>query len=289
MSQPKASRQLVVTLVIGAAVASTPTSAKAFSVYQGTDYLATPSGSVYTASLPGGGSITIPVKGLSIGSPTATSPDGGSLGLADTVVNRLDTVSSFPGTTNIEVVGLSLTSESPVVIPGFGLADIFIGLDPVNTSNGSITYVDDRNFNAQFSLYEKTVVAPAGALIPTGTNFIKNLIANCSTSSSYSCIATGVPTQLLGSGEWQSTPGPGYLVGTNLVDPALPANFFLAGKFTFRTSIGDPNPKTHGVIPTPAPLPLLGVAAILSRVKRIRKLSACIHQANSRIRQQPSG
>ena len=73
----------------------------------GTDYLRTPTGG---AKFVFNGSV-IPYSGLPILTPTPNgSPNGGSSGQADTVVNRLDTVVGN-GTTRLEIVGLSLFAK----------------------------------------------------------------------------------------------------------------------------------------------------------------------------------
>ena len=74
----------------------------------GTDYLRTPTGG---AKFVFNGDV-IPYSGLPILTPTPNgSPNGGFSGLADTVVNRLDTVVGN-GTTRLEIVGLSLFANN---------------------------------------------------------------------------------------------------------------------------------------------------------------------------------
>jgi hypothetical protein len=195
---------LLGSLGLGALMTLTP-SAQAFNVNKGTDYLRTPAGgSQFTVPLPGGGSITFPVIGLPIGNFPATSPAGGYSGFADTIVNRLDNVTFDGGITNINVVGLSLKSNGPVNIPGAGLFDIFIGLNPLTMSTGTIKIFETpRTFNADFKIEEKYVVVPAGTLIPVGDEFIKGLIAGCGVGAAYQC---GTSTTFLrGSGPWQPT------------------------------------------------------------------------------------
>jgi hypothetical protein len=78
--------------------------AQALPANSGTDYLVTPGGG---AKFVFNGDV-IPYSGLPILTPTPNgSPNGGFSGRADTVVNRLDTVSGG-GTTRLEIVGLSL-------------------------------------------------------------------------------------------------------------------------------------------------------------------------------------
>jgi hypothetical protein len=109
-------------------------SAKAFTVVnKGTDYLATPSGASAKFSIPGLPSpITVSLKGLPIGTPTVTPPDGGYSSAADTVINRYDNVMVSGGETPSEIVGLSLQSVSPVNIGGSAY-DIFVGLQKYYT------------------------------------------------------------------------------------------------------------------------------------------------------------
>jgi hypothetical protein len=249
--------------------------AQAVLVNKGTDYLSTTSVSQFTAELPGGGSITFPVIGLPIGTPTLTPPNGGDQGKADTVINRLNDVDLggiLPAPTDVKIVGLSLISAAPVGIPGFvGLYDIFIGLDPGKVSDGLIN-MTASSFVASFSISEKFAVAPAGSLVPSGTDYIKNLIAACGTATTYQCFANAAPTQLIASGDWVATPEPDFLTGPNLVDPLLPINFYLNREgITLRTPVGSNFPKIHGVVPTPGPLPVLGAGTAYACARRLRK------------------
>lgn len=82
--------------------------AQALTANSGTDYLLTPTGG---AKFVFGGD-DIPYSGLPILTPTPNgSPNGGTSGLADTVVNRLDSVTGT-GTTRLKIVGLSLFANN---------------------------------------------------------------------------------------------------------------------------------------------------------------------------------
>ena len=100
--------------------------AQALTANSGTDYLATPAGGakfVFDPPPVGGDTFVIPYSGLPILTPTPNgSPNGGYSGLADTVVNRLDTVTATidGGVTDIEVVGLSLFAKNVSLPSPFG-------------------------------------------------------------------------------------------------------------------------------------------------------------------------
>jgi hypothetical protein len=268
-------------LALGVALALTP-AVKAVTVNKGTDYLRTPTGSQFTANVPGVGNITFPVVGLPIGTPVFRVPivDGGYSGWADTVVNRLDDVktSDLPPSnkTNVNIVGLSLRNQQPVEIPGLGFFDIFIGLDPASTSTGTIS-ITDSTFNADFQIYEKFVVAPIGTLVPSGNDFVRELIVDCgSFPSPIFCGSNMDPSELSASGEWVASPQSDTITGPNLVDPLLTTNFFLQGLTVLKTKPNAPLPKIHAVVakaaqPVPAPLPILGASTAYAFARRLRK------------------
>jgi hypothetical protein len=63
----------------------------------------------------------------------------------------------------------------------------------------------------------------------------------------------------------------------------LEQNFFISEQVIHDTGDG----TIHTIDPVPAPLPILGAAALLSGTKRIRKLSARLHQDKNRNADQP--
>lgn len=250
--------------------------AQATTVNKGTDYLITPSGgAVFNFVDPslGPNPLTVSFKGLPIGKPTDTPPDGGFLGLADTVVNRESTVAPDADgkVTGIEIVGLSLQSESPV--NGF---DVFAGLQKYypgggGLSTGSMTIFDSgepngKTWSSTFKIFGVAIFAPAGTLTPTGTDFVKGLIEGCP-GANYQCllfqkgdfIATGEP--------WSETASLGQLEGENLVQPGLKQDFFLTGPVIHDAGGG----TIHTVVPVPGPLPALGLGAAFSFSRRLRK------------------
>lgn len=275
---------LIGSIGIGLALCSLSPAAEAFTVNRGTDYLVTPSnGAVFTFvnPFPGAGSVTINFQGLPIGTPTATPPDGGFTGVADTVVNRNNDVTSSGGITPIEIVGLSLKSVNPVLISG-SKYDVFAGLQkyyPLGLGGGTLSTgtmtirgndsVSAKTWDSQFSIAGVAVLAPEGTLVPTGTDYVKRLIEACP-GSSYQCILfeKGIFTAF--NEPWSETPGAGQFMGVNLVEPGLPQNFYLTAPVFHDAGDG----TIHEVIPTPGPLAILGAPAVLASMGRIKKLSS---------------
>jgi hypothetical protein len=266
------SRSLIGAVGLGVALLGLPQSAKAFTVNRGTDYVVTPSeGAVFNFvdPLPGAGTVTVKFGGLAIGTPTATSPDGGYLGKADTVINRLDDVdltNATSGITDLEIVGLSLQSVAPVTINGANY-DVFAGLQKYlngTTSTGEMTIRDTggangKTWDSSFTINGVAIVAAAGTLTPTGTDYVKGLIEGCTTATNYQCllfdkgpfVAIHTPIHPL---PWSDVPSLGQFQGDNLVVPGLEQNFYLTG-----TAIHDAGGGTiHTVVSVPEPLTILG-------------------------------
>lgn len=272
------SRSLIGAVGLGVALLGLPQSAKAFTVNRGTDYVVTPSeGAVFNFvdPLPGAGTVTVKFGGLAIGTPTATPPDGSYLGIADTVINRLGNVDATPtgGTTLLEIVGLSLQSVAPVTIGG-AKYDVFAGLQkyfsidddndpatpdiPGKSSTGTMTIRDTggangKTWDSSFTINGVAIVAAAGTLIPTGTDYVKGLIQGCTTAKNYQCL-------LFSKGPFEATNEPwtssGEDEGANLVQPGLKQNFFISKTQPVIHDAGDGT--IHTVVSVPEPLTILG-------------------------------
>ena len=236
------SRSLIGAVGLGVALLGLPQSAKAFTVNRGTDYLVTPSeGTVYNFvdPLPGAGTVTVNFKGLAIGT---------GIPEADTVVNRLQDVDATAagGTTPIEVVDLSLQSVAPVTINGTNY-DVFVGLQKYlngTTSTGSMTIRDTggangKTWDSSFTINAVAIVAVAGTLTPTGTDYIKGLIQGCPTATSFQCLPFGKGPFLANNEPW-----------TNFGSYFNPTPFGEVGH-TY-------DKNTHTVIAVPEPLTILG-------------------------------
>jgi len=258
-------RSLIGAVGLGVALLGLPQSAKAFTVNRGTDYLVTPSGGAvfnFVDPLPGAGVVSVNFGGLAIGTPTATPPDGGYLGIADTVVNRLDDVDATPtgNKTSLEIVGLSLKSVAPVTINGANY-DVFAGLQKYlngTTSTGEMTIRDTggangKTWDSSFTINGVAIVAAAGTLIPTGTDYVKGLIQGCTTATNYQCL-------LFTKGPFEATNEPwtssGEDQGANLVQPGLKQNFFISSTQPVVHDAG--GGVIHTVVGVPEPLTILG-------------------------------
>jgi hypothetical protein len=270
------SRSLIGAVGLGVALLGLPQSVKAFTVNRGTDYVATPSGgAVFTFVDPqlGPDPVTVNFKGLAIGTPTATPPDGGYSGEADTVINRLQDVNGTPtgGTTPIEIVGLSLKSVDPVFFNGANY-DVFAGLQKYyngTTSTGTMTIRHENSdsaptqgtWDSSFTIKGVAIVATAGTLIPTGTDYVKGLIQGCTTATNYQCLLFDKGPFATSNQPWSHDPSLGQIQGSNLVQPGLEQNFYLTG-ITIHDAGGG---IIHNVQPQPVPEPLtiLGSLAAL--------------------------
>ena len=261
------SRSLIGAVGLGVALLGLPQSAKAFTVNRGTDYLHTPSGGAeFTFDLGGGTLAPVTFGGLAIGTPTATPPDGGFSGIADTVVNRLQDVDATAGgITSLEIVGLSLQSVAPVTIGGANY-DVFAGLQKYyngTTSTGSMTIRDTggangKTWDSSFTINGVAIVAAAGTLTPTGTDYVKGLIQGCTTATNYQCL-------LFTKGPFEATNEPwtssGEDQGANLVQPGLKQNFFISSTQLVNHDAG--GGVFHNVVAVPEPLTILGSLAAL--------------------------
>jgi hypothetical protein len=256
------SRSLIGAVGLGVALLGLPQSAKAININRGTDYVATPSGGAlfnFVDPLPGVGVVTVNFKGLAIGTPTDTPPDGGNLGQADTVINRLQNVNTPSGTTLIEIVGLSLQNDESVTVNG-AKYDVFAGLQKYyngTTSTGEMTirheFSDDNptqgTWDSNFIINGVAIFATEGTLTPTGTDYVKGLIQGCNTATNYQCILFDKGPFVAINQPWSHTPIPDQLQGDNLVAPGLEQNFYMTQPALH--DAGDGN--VHNVQPTPVP------------------------------------
>jgi len=159
---------------------------QALTANSGTDYLVTPAGGakfVFDPPPVGGDTFVIPYSGLPILTPTLNgSPNGGYSGLADTVVNRLDTVTATTdgGETKIEVVGLSLFAKNVSLPSPFGGPyDTVAGLQKYYSKSGlksegtmTIKDLDPNNLHPPLPSFP----TPPGELV-WGSDFTVNAIA----------------------------------------------------------------------------------------------------------------
>lgn len=269
-----------------------------------------PGGALYNFPLPGGGFIPLSFGGLPIGKPTVGSPSGGFTGIADTVVNRKQPINVSGDTTPIEIVGLSLQSDAPVNYQGQTYT-VYAGLqtyypsaflpdgvppDPYKPESlGTMTIRDQapggKTWDSSFMVKAVAFFVPTTTPIsPTsGNNFIRTAIENFATKAQgegeiYACdntvytmithcaffttgpfVATNEP--------WSPTPIGGQFMGPNLMGGV--DNFFLIQLVDHQA----PN-HNHKVIPSPAPLPILGVSAAFASVRRLKKHSATLKSLN---------
>ncbi len=253
---------MLVTFGLGMAIASSPTPVRAFvPINQGTDYVMTPAGGA-TIFL---NSQFYSFSGLPIGAPTATPPDGGYSGKADTVINRLQPVVSSGGTTSLEIVGLSLR--------GVGAPNFYVGLQkylPGGLSSTGAMRIFDSTWSSDFTINGVVIETPIGTE-PTGTDFVKNLIQTKCGTAGYTCTNFSKGPFHAVDQPYSRTPiGPG---GTNLVVAGLEQNFFISEQVIHDAGDG----SIHTIDPVPAPLPILGASVLMTRIKRLRKLAARIH------------
>lgn len=288
--------------VIVAGFAAAP--AQALTANSGTDYLLTPTGGaklVYDPAPPNGPTYVLPYSGLPILTPTPNgSPNGGYSGLADTVVNRLQTVDATPtgGVTPVEIVGLSLFAKN-VSLPIGGTYDTVAGLQKYygNTAGGGPTSVgtmtikgnlsgNPTTWDSNFTVKAIAFFAAPGSLgLPNdpyaGTHsadLVRNIIGGITTaiptdiSIPYACQSGAISGQCLllsdktfiaANEPWQTTGGAG---GINLVS-ALPQNFFISDQVNH--DAGDGTIHTIGV---PGPLPILGLGAAITASRRLKRI-----------------
>jgi hypothetical protein len=262
MSSSKVCPGLLVSLGLGMVIASGPTPAQAFvPINPGTDYVMTPSRGARIFL----GTQFYDFSGLPIGTPTATPPDGGYNGMADTVINRLQPVASSGGSTALEIVGLSLR--------GADYPHFYVGLQkylPSGLTSTGQMKIFDNTWESDFVINGVVIETPIGTE-PTGTDFVKNLIQTKCGTAGYTCtnFSKG-PFHAVDQPYSRTQIGPG---GANLVVPGLEQNFFISEQVIHDAGDG----TIHTIDPVPAPLPILGASILMMRIKRLRKLAARIH------------
>ena len=235
--------------------------AQALVANSGTDYLTTPTGGakfVFDPPPVGGDTFVIPYSGLPIlTTPSNGAPNGGFSGLADTVVNRKQSVTASPAgdVTDIEVVGLSLFAKNVSLPSPFGGPyDSVAGLQKYygNTSGRGPTSVGtmiirgdvDGNPTTWDSIFTVKAIAffsaPGSLGLPIdpyadpathAPDLVRTIIGDImtdipvDTSMPYACMSGTIDgTCLLFDKEfnaknikWQTTPRPSQLLGDNLV------------------------------------------------------------------------
>jgi hypothetical protein len=235
------SRSLIGAVGLGVALLGLPQSAKAVSVFAGTDYVITPEA---------GAEINLPVFGLVKfeGLPINT----GVSGQADTIINRTENVPETGGTTPLEIVGLSLRKLN------VGNFDLFAGLQSYRggtASTGSMTISHENldtdatqgTWDSSFTINGTVVVVPKGTLNSNGqVDFVKTLVAGCGTLGYYQCVDfTKGPFSAFDE-PWTHEPLIGQITGPNLVGTD-PTNFYLTGAVDHVS----PDGGIHQIIPVP--------------------------------------
>lgn len=271
------SRALFTPLALGIALGLTQPG-NAATVNKGTDYLITPTGG---GTYDFGGSIGfVSFSGL---------PIGGASGIADTIVNRLDSITApylptlpvndlingtlpLANVTPIQIVGLSLAAEGPYQ------GKIFVGLDPTMTSTGKMAIAhaqtgdDGGIWSSYFNINGIAIVANTGeTLTPSGDDYIKGLISKCGTGLlNYTCHPFSKGLFVAEDEPWSHQSYPNHIIGQNLVS-SDPTNFYLSNCLV-HVAPG----STHGVSPfsticVPSPLPILGASTAYGFARRLRK------------------
>ena len=271
----------------------------------GTDYLRTPTEG---ANFVFNGDV-IPYSGLPILTPTPNgSPNGGSSGLADTVVNRLDTVVGN-GTTRLEIVGLSLFA--PLYSSVAGLQKYYgtsqgnpltlpvesIGTMAIDTTTGK--------WDSVFTVKAAAFFAAPGFVEFSQPDIVRNIIQNITTPGGtpgnlYNCESTyggsisgncllfektfftaydSFNPALISDqiANWLANPTAltQNYSSTPLPDQLLGDNLVSALPQNFFISEEVPHDAGDGTIhtvqPTPGPLPILGAGVAFSFSRRLRK------------------
>lgn len=286
--------------------------AQALTANSGTDYLLTPTGGAnFVFTPPGGNPVDIPYSGLPILTPTPNgSPNGGYSGIADTVVNRLQTVTATPsgGVTPIEVVGLSLFAKNVNLPLLGGPYDTVAGLQKYygNTGGGGPTSVgtmtirsaltglpptdQPTTWDSDFTVKAVAFFAAPGTLALTSNPYalthspdlVRNIIGGITTpipgdpSELYACQSGSIPGQCLLFDKRFILNGGGWAetpsgqISGENLVSNLPPNFYL----TEQAPHVSPDGSIHTVDQfVPGPLPILGLGAALTASRRLKKLS----------------
>ena len=246
-------------VVVGAiSILGVPESVKSATVTLGSDYFQTAPGAFFTFGNPI--NQTIPFVGVPI--------DPVNSGSADTIVER-KTDCVLPGigsscTTNIEMIELSLKSQSTVNFNGFNY-DVFVSLDNSMPSTGTL------DINHQFP--DNNTPDPEGTASSMLNVFFEAMfVEDGGNGSNDFSVFDSVTFNALGN--WSHEPGVGSLVGPNS------SNFFWVGTVNHTAPghshpIKEPVPCQPGE-PCPPPVPepastalgsamLLGVGTFFKR------------------------
>jgi hypothetical protein len=143
-------------------------SAKAITVVAGSDYWRTIEGSMFNFGGPIGEVEFIGRPIRSWTPPTPEDADPINVGLADTIVRRLDDVNldSGSGVSRVELVALSLISANYIDLQG-SLFKILVDLNPEGDSTGTITIREDQTYSSDFNVSFLPSFRPvSGADIP---------------------------------------------------------------------------------------------------------------------------
>jgi hypothetical protein len=297
-------RGIVASMGVGVLLGGLPSSASAATtVNPGTDYLVTPPGGAFYPPFSFSG---LPIGVSTPKGPTPPNPNGGFLGFADTIVNRLDPVQADAdgGVTNIEIVGLSLKSQQPAEFMG-GMYEAVAGLQKYYSQSGALSTgtmtirdsgeVDGKRWDSDFTINGLAFAAPVGSLPTPGDDAVRTLIEAIQTpipanvDQPYACKSGDIDgycllfaQRLIASNEpWVATPEPEpfTLQGLNLVDSS-PANFFLTGVVRHDNQGVNDITKFHKVQPYPAPgpLPVFGATAAFAFARRLRVRTRKVRQ-----------
>jgi hypothetical protein len=306
----------------GLLAAGVLTPAQAFiTVNRGTDYVATPrEGAQYQFQVSSGHVVALNFNGLAIGTPTTNlptppNPDGGFNGEADTVINRYQDVKASGESTNIEVVGLSLSSTTLFNYGGQSY-NVFAGLqkyygDPTGSglkSEGTMTINDTGGLNGKtwsssFTIHGVAVFVPAGTITTFANDFVRTTIQNITTpkgdlnelydcqsnSRNFKCYLFTKEGFAASNEPWSNEPLADTILGENLVNPFPVAdpptqNFYMTNFENIKHDAGDG--VVHNVSRTPVPqqaivpgpLPILGAPMVLAFTRRLDKLSSRLRQ-----------
>jgi len=144
---------------------------RAGSVDPGWDLFRTLPGSTLTLNgVPIAPLVGVPAGGFDFGPPIGVQPTGD----ADTIIRRLDQVTTDPGRTQLQVVYLALCTAIPITFGGLPLA---IYCETLRFSDPSLSFMDITNPNGTGGTFTSHLVfdvdfregSPTGNIVATGT------------------------------------------------------------------------------------------------------------------------